>query len=175
VTTQIYARAYKNSDSPINYIGSFDSDRAVTVSGLNDSPYLIPINIPTAVGITSSDVIYVDFYASSVSQVSGAYVNTTIEFWTEGDSVSQVTTTFAPQSGPAGNTGPQGNTGPAGINGSTGPAGFNGTTGPSGFDGSTGPSGLQGPTGPTGFQGPTGPNGTNGTNGTSFAFVVQNI
>ena len=168
VTSQVYARAYKNTDIPANYIGSFDSDRAVSISGLSDNPYVIPISIPTAVSILGTDIIYVEFWVSSIS----GSANTTIEFWTEGDSVSQVTTTFAPQSGPPGNTGPGGPTGPGG---NTGPIGLPGSAGTNGSTGATGPTGAIGPTGATGPQGIQGVQGPAGTNGTSFLFSFQNV
>jgi microcystin-dependent protein len=123
VQIEVYAKAYKNSDTLSNAIGTYNSSRSILVSGLVDNPYSIPIEVPNPIAISTSDTIYVDFYVSKIYQVSGSYVNTTIEFWTEGDSISQVTTTFAPQSGPQGNTGPQGITGPQGNTGASGIAG----------------------------------------------------
>jgi collagen type VII alpha len=54
---------------------------------------------------------------------SGLITNQEVQFWTEGDSISQVVTTFSPQSGPTGAQGPTGTPGTNGINGVTGPTG----------------------------------------------------
>lgn len=59
---------------------------------------------------------------------SGLVSNQEIQFWTEGDSISQVVTTFSPQSGPTGAPGAPGTNGINGATGPTGPAGvINGT------------------------------------------------
>ena len=53
----------------------------------------------------------------------GIASNQTIQFWTEGDSISQVVTTFSPQPGPTGAPGAPGAPGTNGTNGVTGPTG----------------------------------------------------
>jgi microcystin-dependent protein len=110
----------------------------------DDTPYINNVVIPQTYTVNNPSVDYliVEFYVQENYTFSSGQL---IEFWSEGDSISQVVTTFSPQSGPTGPTGPTGFTGPQGPTGTTGPTGF------------TGP---QGPTGPTGPTGPNIPPGT---------------
>ena len=110
----------------------------------DDTPYINNVVIPQTYTVNNPSVDYliVEFYVQEKYTFSSGQL---IEFWSEGDSISQVVTTFSPQSGPTGPTGPTGFTGPQGPTGTTGPTGF------------TGP---QGPTGPTGPIGPNIPPGT---------------
>lgn len=82
------------------------SEDLVILNGYVQSP--ITLNNPTGA------YFYVDYYATN--SVSG----NVIEFWTQGNSVAYVTTTFSPQQGSQGNTGSTGSTGPQGP---PGPAG----------------------------------------------------
>jgi hypothetical protein len=85
------------------------------------------------------DTMFVRIYAVPTTLTFVA--NQRIEFWTDGDSVSQVTTTLPARSG---NSGP---TGPAGATGATGEDGAPGKDGLPGKDGTNGPQGIQGPMG----------------------------
>ena len=90
----------------------------------DDTPYINNVVIPQTYTVNNPSVDYliVEFYVQeSYSFASGQL----IEFWSEGDSISQVVTTFSPQSGPTGPTGPTGFTGPQGPTGPTGPTGPN--------------------------------------------------
>jgi microcystin-dependent protein len=132
VPIKMYVDVYKISHSPGNIIGDTHL-RAVDISGLTDTPYRITFQIEDALNILPSDTIHVNFMCS--------YANpgTTVQFWTEGDSISQVITTFAPQSGPSG---PPGETGPTGLTGETGPAGPPGLPGVDGTNGTLIPTGT---------------------------------
>lgn len=116
VPIKMYVDVYKISHVNGNIIGD-TSNRPIDISGLSDTPYTISFQLPTAMSILPTDTIHVNFMCSSANP------NTTIQFWTEGDSVSQVMTSFAPQSGPSGPPGPSGASGPPGEQGPTGPAG----------------------------------------------------
>ena len=122
VPVKMYVDVYKNTHSPGNIIGDTHV-RAIDISGLTDTPYSITFQIEEALNITPSDTIHVNFMCSFADP------GTTVQFWTEGDSISQVITTFAPQSGPAG---PPGATGVTGETGPTGPPGLPGTPGTGG-------------------------------------------
>jgi hypothetical protein len=118
----------------------------------DDTPYtcIVPITQDIPVINAASDYLNISFW---IVPTPFSYAGTQrIEFWSEGDSISQVVTTFSPQQGTTGAQGPTGPTG-AGIDGATGPTGPAGT---SAADGATGPAGTPGDTGPTGIQGPTG-------------------
>jgi len=138
-------------------------------STLDNTPYTFNLQIPLSqtIYIPGSDYLYVKFWALPTDPIGGFSGNQQIEFWTDGDSVSQVTTTFSPNHGntgatgapgSTGATGPQGPFGPGGAQGPQGPAGPQGVTGTTGTTGSTGATGpgLTGNTGPTGPVGPTG-------------------
>jgi hypothetical protein len=136
VNTEVYVVAFIDqvigSDIPIgNTINN-----TTTISNLKDVSFYEAtfnnnaITIPTP----ATDRIVVQFY---VAKITGT-ASTIIQFWSEGDSIYQVMTSFPPASGTTGPTGPQGPTGPIG------------------------------PTGPAGTTGPTGPPGSNGTNGDQF-------
>jgi hypothetical protein len=115
----------------------FDVNASANQNG-DENGYVATVPVKNTT-FNSGDQLQVIFKANS-----GLISNQETQFWTEGDSISQVVTTFSPQSGP---TGAQG---PTGLQGSTGPSGSNGVTG------STGSTGSTGPTGPTGFTGPSG-------------------
>lgn len=87
------------------------SEDLVIMNGYIQNP--ITLNNPTGA------YFYVDYYATN--SVSG----NVIEFWTQGNSVAYVTTTFSPQRGNDGSTGSTGSTGPQGPPGPPGPAGQN--------------------------------------------------
>lgn len=126
-TSKMYVVVYKTASNGTNNtpIGS-TINRPITINNITDTPYTIAFEIPTAISIMSTDKIYVEFYLSTVTN------GTSTQFWTEGDSVSQVITTFAPQSGPSGPPGATGATGLSGQTGPTGPPGINGTVMPTG-------------------------------------------
>jgi hypothetical protein len=90
------------------------------VSPDDDTPYnyIVPITQSTSVGNTG--YLDIQFWINEKSLYSFAG-DQRIEFWTEGDSVSQLTTTFAPLQGPTGPIGPTG--GDSNITGPTGPTG----------------------------------------------------
>jgi hypothetical protein len=122
----------------------------------DNTPYNFSIQVPGAVTLNDivNDYFLVDFFVvpgfnQGWTGFTGAVGGPTgqIEFWTDGNSVSQVVTTLSPGQGP---------TGPHGDTGSTGPTGGEGPTG------GQGPTGSQGPIGPLGPQGPQGPAGSGG-------------
>lgn len=90
----------------------------------------------------------VDFSVIAGGTAGGTPVNFApsqrIEFWTNGNSTSQVITSLPPPQGPVGPTGGQGPTG------APGPTGTQGPSGPQGATGAPGPTGTQGPTGAPG-------------------------
>ena len=124
----------------------------------DNTPYDFKIQVPSAVTLNtpSTDYFVVDFFVQPAfgQGWTGFTGGSQIEFWTDGNSVSQVVTTLSPGQGPTGPTGPTGSQGPTGVTGSQGPTGF------------LGPTGSQGPIGPLGPQGPQGTPGTPGTPGT---------
>jgi hypothetical protein len=141
-----------NSDASVNgddlsgMAFASNEDRPALINGLDQDNTTVNINVPS--------VTIADPANAQIEVVFRMQKNTTgnvQQFWTEGDSVSQVVTTLSPQSGPTG------------------------SIGPTGTPGSTGASGPTGSIGPVGPQGPQGPQGPAGTNGTSFIFSVQNI
>jgi hypothetical protein len=130
VNTEVYVVAFidqvTGADIPI---GS-TINNTTTISNLkNVSFYEATFNnnaitIPTP----STDRIVVQFYVASIEGTA----STIIQFWSEGDSIYQVMTSFPPASGTTGPTGPTGSsgpTGPQGVTGATGPPGSNGTNG----------------------------------------------
>jgi hypothetical protein len=123
----------------------------------DNTPYDFKIQVPGAVTLNdpANDYFVVDFFVQPAfgQAWSGFTAGSQIEFWTDGNSVSQVTTTLSPGQGPTGAQGPSGSAGPTGNRGPTG---------------SQGPSGSQGPQGPIGPIGPQGPQGTGG-NGVAMA------
>lgn len=152
VNTEVYVVAFikpvTGSDIPI---GS-TINNTTTISNLKDVSFYEAtfnnnaITIPTP----ATDRIIVRFY---VAKITGT-ASTIIQFWSEGDSIYQVMTSFPPASGTTGPTGPQGPTGPAG------PTGLPGTTGPVGPPGSNGINGDQFPTGSIiAYAGTTAPSG----------------
>ena len=136
----------------------------------DNTPYNFTIQVPGSVTLNtpSTDYFVVDFFVKPAfgQGWTGFTGGTQIEFWTDGNSVSQVTTTLSPGQGP---TGPQG---PTGAHGPTG------SQGPTGNPGSTGSTGSQGPIGPIGPQGPQGPAGAGGNGVTMLnpyaSFVTYN-
>jgi len=122
----------------------------------DNTPYNFNIQVPSAVTLNNplTDYFLVDFYTvPALNQgwtgfTGGVGTTGQIEFWTDGNSVSQVVTTLSPGQGPTGAQGPTGKIGP---------------TGTTGYTGRSGPTGAQGPIGPLGPQGPQGTPGTPGT------------
>ena len=104
--------------------------------------YIGNLAVPTSV-IAPTDRLLVSFIASGLTGTDN------VTLYTDGDTQSEVLTTFAVP----GNTGP---TGPQGIQGVAGTGGFTGAVGPQG------PQGLQGLPG-TGFTGPVGATGPAGS------------
>ena len=132
----------------------------------DNTPYNFNIQLPAAVTLNNpaADYFIVDFYTlPALNQgwtgfTGSAGITGQIEFWTDGDSISQVITSISPGQGP---TGPQGNTG------------FTGYTGDTGSTGPSGPTGPQGPIGPLGPQGPIGPGNGVGIVDPYIAFVLD--
>jgi hypothetical protein len=123
----------------------------------DNSPYNFNIQLPGSVTLNNpaSDYFLVDFFTvPGLNQgwtgfTGAAGVTGQIEFWTDGNSVSQVVTTLSPGVGPTGAPGSTGSQGPTGISGPQGP------------QGPIGPLGPIGPQGPQGIQGVTGSDGSN--------------
>jgi hypothetical protein len=103
----------------------FDVDATANQNG-DENGYIVTVPVKNTT-FNSGDQLQVVFNANS-----GLISNQELQLWTEGDSISQVVTTFSPQSGPTGAQGP------------TGSPGTNGTNGTNGIDGVTGPTGPQG-------------------------------
>ena len=82
------------------------SEDLVILNGYVQSP--ITLNNPTGA------YFYVDYFATNPTS------GNVIEFWTQGNSVAYVTTTFSPQQGSQGATGATGATGPQGPQGPAG-------------------------------------------------------
>jgi hypothetical protein len=158
VNTEVYVKAFIKQASGDDIPIGNTINNTTTISNLKDVAFYETtfnnnaITIPTP----ATDRIAVEFYVSSISIKQ----STIIQFWSEGDSIYQVMTSFPPASGttgPSGPTGPMGPSGPQGLPGTTGPIG------PPGSNGINGANGGQGPPGPTGVTGP------------GFVFTVQNI
>lgn len=124
-----------NSNRPISIVGGDSNNTYILQDIINEA-----VSIPTP----STNFIVTRFYMTAPS-------GTILQFWTDGDSISQISTSFAPQSGPTGPTGDTGSTGATGPTGSTGPVGPVGPVGPGGAQGPIGPQGPQGPY-PAGVQ-----------------------
>jgi hypothetical protein len=108
--------------------------------GYTDAPYIYSLFTQTSTPILNPATDYLNFnFAATGAFASNQY----IEFWTNGDSIANVITPFAPQSGPTGSVGPTGAAGTNGLQGVTGPAGTNGD-------------GLTGTPGQIAFYGPSG-------------------
>lgn len=177
---QLYVEIWGNIAGSNTLIASTVNRPVNIENALEDnSPYIIGVNVPaTTLTTPAVDYMFVKFYVTNSSFTPGQE----IEFWTEGDSISQVITTLPSSNGATGVTGPQG---PSGSTGPTGPAG---PAGPQGGQGVTGPQGPSGPTGPGGvpvggiilWSGSTGSipatwqlcDGTNGTPDLRDRFVV---
>ena len=126
----------------------------------DNTPYNFNIQLPTAVTLANpaSDYFKVDFFVTPgvYEGFTGFTGPSQIEFWSDGNSISQVITTISPGVGP---TGPLGPSGPTGKDGPVGPVG---------------PIGPQGPQGPQGIQGRTGPGGNGVTGLNPFAKFTTN-
>ena len=109
--------------------------------GASIEEYIGNLAVPTSV-VSPTDMLSVVF------SVGGLGGGDDLTILTDGDTQSEVLTTFAVP----GNTGPQGPTGPQGV---AGTGGFTGAVGPQGPQGVAG-TGYTGPVGATGPQGPAG-------------------
>ena len=129
----VYAEVWKTSQGISSLIGT-NKDRAIEVkSAVDDSPYIMGVNIKSpgeTLFTPTVDSMFVNFYA--VPSTSTFVANQRIEFWTDGDSLSQVTTTLPAKSGNSGPTGPVGPSGPQGLPGANGSPGSQGIQGPMG-------------------------------------------
>jgi hypothetical protein len=107
----------------------------------DDTPYINNVVISQTYTVNNPllDYLIIEFYVQENYTFSSGQL---IEFWSEGDSVSQVVTTFSPQSGPTGAQGPTGGQGNTGAQGPTGSPGTNGVTGPTGSQGQKGDTGA---------------------------------
>lgn len=138
-----------------NFGGAIASneERPALVNGLDQENITVNLNVPSVlIADPANAKIIVRFRLQANTD------NNVQQFWTEGDSVSQVVTTLSPQSGPTGAQGPTGATGASGVTGATGATG------------GIGPQGPQGPQGPLGPLGPTGPTGISPTIGAIVAY-----
>lgn len=142
----VYAEVWKTSQGVSSLIGDNKTRSIIVNSATDDQLYSMGVTIQTAQTLftPSVDSMFVRIYA--VPTTSTFVANQRIEFWTDGDSVSQVTTTLPAKSGNTGPVGPQGPQGEQGLPGKDG----------------IGSQGIQGPTGP-GITGPMGPTGSGGT------------
>lgn len=156
VPVNAYAEIWANTNNnTVNTLIASNIERPVLINNdvfSDDTPYTFTITVasPFTLITPSQDYIYVKFYIVT----SNAYqIGQNVEFWTDGDSISQVITSFASQSGSTGNTGSTGATGATGTTGATGARGPTGQPGQQGPQGQAGSQGIQGATGPTGPQG----------------------
>jgi hypothetical protein len=132
----------------------------------DNTPYNFNIQVPSAVTLNNpaTDYFILDFFTvPALNQgwtgfTGSAGITGQIEFWTDGNSVSQVITPLSPGQGPTGPQGPTGAQGPTGVTGSLGPSG---------------PQGPQGPQGPIGPQGPQGPGNGVGITDPYITFVTD--
>jgi hypothetical protein len=91
--------------------------------GYTDAPYIYSLFTQTSTPILNPATDYLNFnFAATGTFGSNQY----IEFWTNGDSIANVITPFAPQSGPTGAPGATGATGSQGPTGASGTPGTNG-------------------------------------------------
>ena len=136
-------------------------------SPIDDTPYNYSVSVPSSTYVGNTGNLDIQFFITQPYTFSASQV---VEFWTEGDSISQVITTFAPQQGPTGSKGDTGASGSTGSTGPTGSPGATGSTGPTGQKGDTGaagPAASKGDTGATGQKGDTGASGQKGDTGAS--------
>ena len=133
----VYAEVWKTSQGVSSLIGDNKTRSIVVNSASDDQLYSMGVTVQTAQTLFTPlvDSMFVRFYA--VPTTSTFVANQRIEFWTDGDSVSQVTTTLPAKTGNTGSTGPAGPTGKDGLPGKDG----------------IGSQGIQGPTGNS-FGGP---------------------
>lgn len=132
----VYAEIWANIAGVDTFISSNETT-PILVNGTDkdDAPYKFSISLPTDTTLTTptADYVFVKFY---VQDEFGP--NQLVEIWSDGQTPSNVITTFPGQNGASGATGPSGPSGPSGPQGLPG------------VPGQQGPSGPQGPTGPQG-------------------------
>lgn len=128
----VYAEVWKTSQGVSSLIGDNKSRSIIVNSATDDQLYSMGVTIQTAQTLftPSVDSMFVRIYA--VPTTSTFIANQRIEFWTDGDSVSQVTTTLPAKSGNSGPTGAVGPTGAIGLPGTPGANGSQGIQGPMG-------------------------------------------
>jgi len=129
----VYGEIWKISQGIKTKIGNNQARPVIVNSATDDQLYTMGINIDApgqTLFIPTTDSMFVRFYA--VPTTSTFVANQRIEFWTDGDSVSQVTTTLPAKSGNLGPTGPVGPSGPQGLPGTPGSNGSQGIQGPTG-------------------------------------------
>ena len=147
----VYGEIWKTTQGISSKIGNNEARPVIVNSATDDQLYTMGININPpgeTLFLPATDNMFVRIYA--VPSTSTFVANQRIEFWTDGDSVSQVTTTLPARSGNSGPTGPMGPTGLIGLPGTPGTNGSQGIQGPTGFTGPTGVTGASGVTGATG-------------------------
>jgi hypothetical protein len=129
----VYGEVWKISQGIKTKIGNNQARPVIVNSATDDQLYTMGINIDApgqTLFIPTTDSMFVRIYA--VPTTSTFVTDQRIEFWTDGDSVSQVTTTLPAKSGNSGPTGPSGPVGPQGLPGTPGTPGGQGIQGPMG-------------------------------------------
>ena len=129
----VYGEVWKISQGISTKIGNNQARPVIVNSATDDQLYTMGINIESpgqTLFTPLVDSMFVRIYA--VPTTSTFVANQRIEFWTDGDSVSQVTTTLPAKSGNSGPTGPVGPSGPQGLPGKDGENGSQGIQGPMG-------------------------------------------
>lgn len=129
----VYGEVWKISQGISTKIGNNQARPVIVNSATDDQLYTMGINIESpgqTLFTPLVDSMFVRIYA--VPTTSTFVANQRIEFWTDGDSVSQVTTTLPAKSGNSGPTGPVGPTGDDGLPGKDGEDGSQGIQGPMG-------------------------------------------
>lgn len=143
----LYAEIWAHIGNVDTLISSNDGRPILINNNLSDNaPYVFTVMVPSSVTLTTpaNDYIFVKFYILQNGTNTFPSASQNVEFWTDGDSISQVITTFATQPGSTGNTGASGPTGATGATGATGPTGQPGQPGQPGPPGQGGPQGIAG-------------------------------
>lgn len=117
-----------NDGGAVSQLGNAETR---TITGLSDFNTVFQMNVPSySINNTSSAYLIITF------NVVGPIVsNQVVQFWTQGDYVSDIVTTLSPAAGPTGPIGPSGSTGSTGPQGTPGTPGTPGAAGAAGING----------------------------------------